>query len=40
MNELKEKIGEYQPLKDLKVPQARFLMIGQVGAGKSKLLLD
>ena len=35
MNELKEKIVRYKPLKALKVPHARFLMIGQIGAGKS-----
>ncbi|XP_052106162.1 interferon-induced protein 44-like [Mytilus californianus] len=32
---LKEKIDKYTPLKELKVPQARVLLIGQVGAGKT-----
>ncbi|XP_063427095.1 interferon-induced protein 44-like [Mytilus trossulus] len=35
LNELKERVEKYKPLKDLKVPQARVLLVGQVGAGKS-----
>ncbi|CAC5356640.1 unnamed protein product [Mytilus coruscus] len=35
LNELKEKVEKYKPLKDLKVHQARILLVGQVGAGKS-----
>ncbi|XP_076099527.1 interferon-induced protein 44-like [Mytilus galloprovincialis] len=35
LNELKERVEKYKPLKDLKVPQARILLVGQVGAGKS-----
>jgi len=35
MKELKEAVETYTPLKDLNVPQARILLIGQVGAGKS-----
>ncbi|XP_076099517.1 interferon-induced protein 44-like [Mytilus galloprovincialis] len=33
--ELKEKIKKYKPLTELKVPQARVLLVGQVGAGKT-----
>ena len=32
---LKEKIERYKPLKELNVPQARILLVGQVGAGKT-----
>ncbi|CAC5374796.1 unnamed protein product [Mytilus coruscus] len=32
---LKEKIERYKPLKELNVPQARVLLVGQVGAGKT-----
>ncbi|CAC5394346.1 unnamed protein product [Mytilus coruscus] len=35
LNYLKEKIEQYKPLQELKVPQARLLLVGQVGAGKS-----
>ncbi|CAC5394351.1 unnamed protein product [Mytilus coruscus] len=35
LNSLKEKIERYRPLQELKVPQARLLLVGQVGAGKS-----
>ncbi|XP_071161983.1 interferon-induced protein 44-like [Mytilus edulis] len=35
LNDLKEKIEQYKPLQELKVPKARFLLVGQVGAGKS-----
>ncbi|XP_071162520.1 interferon-induced protein 44-like [Mytilus edulis] len=33
--ELKEKVETYKPLKELNVPQARVLLVGQVGAGKT-----
>ncbi|CAC5374801.1 unnamed protein product [Mytilus coruscus] len=33
--ELKEKVERYKPMKELKVPQARVLLVGQVGAGKT-----
>ncbi|XP_071162525.1 interferon-induced protein 44-like [Mytilus edulis] len=33
--ELKEKVEQYKPMKELKVPQARVLLVGQVGAGKT-----
>ncbi|CAC5368437.1 unnamed protein product [Mytilus coruscus] len=33
--ELKEKVERYKPLKELNVPQARVLLVGQVGAGKT-----
>ncbi|VDI33808.1 Hypothetical predicted protein [Mytilus galloprovincialis] len=33
--ELKEKIEKYRPLPGLKIPQARILLVGQVGSGKS-----
>lgn len=32
---MKENIEQYKPLQELKVPQARLLLVGQVGAGKS-----
>ncbi|CAG2250104.1 unnamed protein product [Mytilus edulis] len=32
---LKEKVERYKPLKELNVPQARVLLVGQVGAGKT-----
>ncbi|KAJ8309041.1 hypothetical protein KUTeg_013915 [Tegillarca granosa] len=35
MQELKESIETYKPMKELKIPQAKILLIGQVGAGKS-----
>ncbi|CAG2189894.1 unnamed protein product [Mytilus edulis] len=35
LDELKGKIERYKPLKELKISQARLLMIGEVGAGKS-----
>jgi len=35
MQEFKEIVEQYTPLKILDVPQARILMIGQIGAGKS-----
>lgn len=33
--ELKEKVEKYRPLPGLKIPQARILLVGQVGSGKS-----
>ncbi|CAG2238099.1 unnamed protein product [Mytilus edulis] len=33
--ELKERVERYKPLKELNVPQARILLVGQVGAGKT-----
>lgn len=33
--ELKEKVEKYTPLPGLKIPQARFLLVRQVGSGKS-----
>lgn len=35
---MKKKIEGYKPLKELEVNQARLLMIGQVGAGKSSFI--
>ena len=35
MQELKEEIENYKPLEELKIPQTRILLIGQIGAGKS-----
>ena len=35
MQELKEAIEMYKPLPVLKIPQARILLVGPVGAGKS-----
>ena len=35
LQELKRNIEQYKPLKELNVDQARVLLVGQVGAGKS-----
>ncbi|CAC5404512.1 Interferon-induced protein 44-like [Mytilus coruscus] len=35
LEELKANIEHYKPLKELKIQQARILLVGQVGAGKS-----
>ncbi|VDI11098.1 Hypothetical predicted protein [Mytilus galloprovincialis] len=35
LEELKANVEHYKPLKELKIQQARILLVGQVGAGKS-----
>ncbi|CAC5383446.1 unnamed protein product [Mytilus coruscus] len=38
LDDLKKRTERYKPLKGIEVTQARFLMIGQVGAGKSSFI--